>query len=67
MKPFIKGIEYNEAAKTLTVRFQTSTYIYHGVPPEHGKAIDNIFQSSELEHVFNEHIEGKYRSERITA
>jgi len=67
MKAFIKGVDYDADKKQLTVRFQTSTYIYHGVPEELGKGIANEFESAVVEHVFYSRVEGKYKSERVTA
>jgi len=67
LRPFIRGVAYDGAAKQLTVKFQTSSYIYHGVPPELGNAMAGTFESSEVEGLFNARVEGKFRSERVTA
>ena len=63
--PFIRGVSYDEPKKQLTVRFSTSTYVYHDVPPESGRALTHFaMQNSEIEDAFNAEIEGKFRSTR---
>ena len=61
----IRGFSYDAEKKQLTVRFSTSTYIYHNVPPELGKVAD-VFDSREAEDIFACRIEGKFRSTRET-
>jgi hypothetical protein len=51
----------------LTVRFETSTYRYHGVQQELGDGLANEFENSVIESVFYSRVEGKYKSERVTA
>jgi len=63
----IKGVEYDVEKKVLTVRFKTSTYRYHGVQQELGDGLANEFENSVIESVFYSRVEGKYKSERVTA
>jgi hypothetical protein len=70
LPPLIRGIDYEPAAKALTVRFAVGMYRYKGVPAEafaaFSKAVAERGQVPDSDVLyFNRNIEGKFPSERL--